>query len=178
MARTFVATCAAAALGVALTASAQTPPQPQPSQPTPPAQTAPPAAASATLDREMSLTGCLKAGATPGTFELATGKKDRMSKSGSADATTPAQPPASTASQAPTQDAMAKAATSNVKLMAKPGTDLAPHLNHQIQVTGSWEAGAGAGAAASASGDIAKAGKTFNVSSLKMIAATCTSGTS
>jgi hypothetical protein len=165
MARTFVATCAAAALGVALTASAQ-PPQPQPSQPTPPAQ------AAATLDREVKLSGCLKAGTETGTFELATGKKDKMTR-GSADAATPAQPPASTASQAPAQDAMAKAAAKNVKLMAAPGVELAAHLNHQIEVAGAWDPSA----AATASGD-AKAAKTFNVTAVKMISATCTSGTS
>jgi hypothetical protein len=175
MARTFVATCAAAVLGVALTASAQQPPQPQPSQPTPPSQTAPPAQASATLDREVKLSGCLKAGTAPGSFELATGKKDRAARG--ADATTPAQPPASPSSQAPTQDAMAKAASANVKLMAKTGVDLAPHLNHQVEVTGTWDA-ASAGAASAAGGDMAKAGKTLNVSNLKMVSATCTSGTS
>ena len=96
MKRTILATCTAAALGLAMTASAQQPPQP--SQPTPPAQ-----AAGATLDKEMKLSGCLKAGRR-GTFELATGKKDKAAAADAAGA------------PAPAQDAMAKAAPKNVTL--------------------------------------------------------------
>jgi hypothetical protein len=158
MARTFVVTCAVAALGVALSASAQQPPQPQPSQPTPAAQAPAPAQA----DRATKLSGCVKAGLTPSTFELATSKKDKMAPA----ASQPGTP-------APAQDAMAKAGSGNVKLSAGAGVDLMAHVNHQVELTGSWEQAA----AAAAGADAAKAGKTFTVTSVKMVAATCTTGT-
>lgn len=164
----FIGTVAAATLGLALTVSAQQPPQPQPSQPTPPAQ----AQAMEHSEKAAKLSGCLKAGATAGSFELATGKKAKMAPT-SADATSPAQPPASTSSQAPTQDAMARAGSQNVMLSAGSGVDLAPHLNHQVEVNGTWQASM----AGAASPDAAKHGRTFNVTSLKMVSATCTTGT-
>jgi hypothetical protein len=166
MKRTFIGTCAAAALGLALTASAQQPPQPQPSQPTPPAQA--PAAAAEHAEKATKVSGCLKAGATAGTFELATGKKAKAS-----DAANPAQPPASPSSQAPAQDAMAKAGSRNVMLSAGAGVDLAAHLNHQVELAGTWQQSM----ASAVSADAAKSGKTFNVTSVKMISATCTTGT-
>ena len=168
MTRTLIGTCAAAALGFALTASAQQPPpQPQPSQPTPAAQ----APAAAPGEQATKLNGCLKAGMTPGTFELATGKKDKMAPT-SGDAAAPAQPPAS-AGQAPAQDAMAKAGSRNVKLIVGSGVDLAAHVNHQVELNGSWQQPM----ASAAGADATKAGKTFTVTSVKMISATCTSGT-
>jgi hypothetical protein len=168
MKRTLIGSVAAATLGLAMTVSAQQPPQPQPSQPTPPAQ----AAVTADADKPAKLSGCLKSGATPGTFELATGKKAKMAPT-SADAASPAQPPASTSSQAPTQDAMAKAGARNVTLAAGTGVDLAAHLNHQVELTGTWQSSI----AAAASADAAKSGKTFNVTAVKMVSATCTTGT-
>jgi hypothetical protein len=161
MNRSLTGTCLAAALGVALTASAQTPPPAQ--QPT----TRPdPPAATASLDKEMKLTGCLKAGSTAGAFDLTNVKKDKPAGAG-----TSATPPAS--AQAPAQEAMASAAPKTVTLKPAAGVDLAAHLNHQIEVAGSWDASATAGA----EGAAAKASKTFNVTSVKMIAASCTSGT-
>jgi hypothetical protein len=157
MKRTILATCTAAALGLAMTASAQQPPQP--SQPTPPAQ-----AAAATMDKEMKLTGCLKAGSGAGAFELATGKKDKAAPADQA-AAAPGAP-------APAQDAMARAASKNVMLAPAAGVELAPHLNHQIEVAGSWDKPLADAAAAPT------AKKTFNVTAVKMIAASCTSGTS
>ena len=170
MKRTITGTCLAAALGIALSASAQQPPQPQPSQPTPPSQ-----GATASLDREMKLTGCLKASTEAGTFELATSKKDKAR----GDASAAAQPPASTSSQAPAQDAMASAgASKNVKLVPASGVDLAAHLNHQVEVAGSWGAAAAAAAPATTpDGSGPKAGKTFSVTAVKMISAACTAGT-
>jgi hypothetical protein len=157
MKRTILATCTAAALGLAMTASAQQPPQP--SQPTPPAQ-----AAGASLDKEMKLTGCLKAGASAGTFELATGKKD---KAAPADQAAPAP-----GAPAPAQDAMAKATPKNVTLAPAAGVNLGAHLNHQIEVAGAWDKAAADAASAP------MAAKTFNVTAVKMIAASCTTGTS
>jgi hypothetical protein len=164
MKRTLIGTCAAAALGLALTASAQQPPQPQPSQPTPPAQ-APAASAAEQPDKATKLSGCLKGGATAGTFELATSKKGKAPAT--ADATSP------TPSQAPAQDAMAKAGSRNVMLSAGAGVDLAPHLNHQVELTGMWQQSI----ASAASADAAKTGKTFNVTAVKMVSTTCTTGT-
>jgi hypothetical protein len=168
MNRKLTGACLAAALGVALSASAQQPPQPQPSQPTPPAQ-----AATVSLDRESKLSGCLKSGTENGTFELATSKKAKGTHGDAA-----SNP--STTSQAPTQDAMAAAgASKNVKLVPATGVDLAAHLNHQVEVAGSWSASAGASAEPSSAGASAsvKAGRSFSVTSVKMISANCSTGT-
>jgi hypothetical protein len=167
---TFTGTCLAAALGVALSASAQSP-APQ----TPPPATPPSPSASASLDREVKLTGCLKAGSEAGSFELANVKKDKGMGSGTASpspGSTPAQPPAS--AQAPAQEAYAGA--KNVKLSPAPGVDLAAHVNHQIEVAGAWSQAGGASPGA-AGADAPKMGKTFTVTSAKMIAASCTTGT-
>ena len=162
MKRTFVGTCLAAALGMAISASAQQPPQPQPqpSQPTPAAS----ASAQDTKAQDTKLTGCLKAGTAAGSFELATSKKDKAAKTGDSAAT-------STSPQAPAQGAMASDEKKNVKLSPAAGVDLAAHLNHQIEIAGSWDTAAGASSAAGA------ASKTFNVTSVKMISASCTTGT-
>jgi hypothetical protein len=154
MKRSLAGSCLTFVVAAAIGVSAQAPPQPaKPDMPS----------AQASVDKEVKLTGCLKAGADAGSFELATGKK--ATKAGTDAAATSQTPPAS--GQAPTQAAMASAGMGkNVKLTAAPGVDLAAHLNHQIQVAGSWSAAA----------DAAK-GKSFAVSSVKMIAATCTTGT-
>jgi len=133
-----IGTCIAAMFGIAITASAQQPPQPQPAQPNPPAAAAPMADKA---DKDMKLSGCLKAGTEAGSFELAT-KKD---------------------------------AKKNVALAAGTGVDLAAHLNHQIEVTGSWDHAAAAAASDASKSDAAK--KKFNVTAVKMVSATCTTGT-
>lgn len=152
MKRIFTGTCLAAVFSVACSAYAQQPPPP----------TAP---ADAMAAKTTKLSGCLKAGADAGTFELATSKKDKMATSDQAAAAAP------TSSQAPTQDAMAKVNTKNVKLVPATGVALAAHLDHQVEVSGSWQQ------AASAAPD-ASGAKTFSVTSVKMIAPSCTTGSS
>lgn len=163
MKRTLAGTCLAAFAAFGLSVSAQTPSQ-QPTTPRPDAS-----APAVSLDREVKLTGCLKAGAAPGTFELANVKKDKAAKPMADAAGTSQTPPAAT--QAPKQEAMANAGMAkNVTLSAGAGVELAPHVNHQIEVAGSYSAAAGADAAAAK-------GKTFNVTSAKMLSASCTTGT-
>jgi hypothetical protein len=174
MKRTFIGTCAAAALGLALSANAQTTPQTPPARPQTPD---PGVSASATMDKDTKLTGCLKAGSETGTYELTNVKKG----AGAASATSPSSPSSAPSSSTPSASASASDAPKNVKLSAAPGTDLASHVGHTIEVTGSWKGGASA-TATSPSADTsasasAKGGKEFQVSKVSMVSSTCTAGT-
>jgi len=144
MKMTLTGTCVATFAALALTASAQSP-APQ----TPPAP-APAPSASVKLDKDIKLTGCVKAGAEVGSFELSNVKKDSAG---------------AIASAAASRD------SKNIKLSPAAGVDLAPHIGHTIEVLGAWSAAAAAPAADP------KAAKTFTVSELKMVSATCTTGT-
>lgn len=111
--------------------------------PTPtPSPTTPPAAIAAMED--IKITGCLKSGVDANSFELKRSKKDQ----GAATA--------------------AAASDKGLKLVASAGVDLASHVGHQVELTGSWAAPAAAAAPTA---------KTFTVSNLKMVSATCTAGT-
>lgn len=177
MTRKIAAGCFAAMFGLAVSAGAQTPSTPQtpspstPATPSSPAQppaspTSPyPSSQSAQSDRagkEMKITGCVQAGTSANSFELTNVKKG-MSDSPSA----AASPSADTASK-------------NVKLTAASGVDLAAHVGHTVEVSGSWaKAGDAPGASAatpsaSASGSGAKE---FTVKSVKMVSSTCSAGT-
>ena len=148
MKTTITGACVAALAAVAITASAQQPAPQTPPQPTP----AP--SASVTLDKDVTLTGCIKAGAQPGSFELSNIKKGAASS----------------------EPSLAKDA--KIMLSASAGTDLAPHVGHTVEVTGTWAAAAAATppSATSPAGE-AKAAKSLTVSNLKMVSATCTTGT-
>jgi hypothetical protein len=51
---------------------------------------------------------------------------------------------------------------------------ISPHLNHQVEITGTVQGGAAPGAGAAAAGAGAgAAGPTLKVDSLKMVSATC-----
>lgn len=152
MTNTLSATCLAVVLSAACTAYAQQPP-------------APAAPADAMAPKTTKLTGCLKSGADAGTFELATSKKDNMATSAPVGAAAPS-------SETPAHDSMANADPKTVKLAPSAGVALTSHLNHQIEVSGSWEQASGSAGATTDAGQA----KTFSVTAVKMIAASCTTG--
>jgi hypothetical protein len=158
MTRKIAGTCIAAMFGFALTASAQTPPA-DPQQPPSMAQPAP--ADKSMSSKEKKMTGCVQSGTEAGSFELTNvkGKSDKMGTD-----------PASAAQSA------APAAARSVKLMAGPDIDLSTHVGHTVELTGSWSASAG-GAMAEPSSPTAHAKGAFNVTKVKMVAATCSTGT-
>jgi hypothetical protein len=156
MKRALTGTCLATLFGFAIV-SAQTTPQTPPSAP----QTPDPAVSSAKLDKEVKLTGCLKSGTDPGSFELSNVKKEGASTSASATAGT----------------ATAMAGDKTVKVTASPSVNLAAHVGHQIEVTGTWAAKASATPPAADAPATAKASKEFNITAVKMIASSCATGT-
>jgi hypothetical protein len=181
MTRKIAAGCFAAMFGLAVSAGAQTPSTPQtpspstpstPSSPSPSSPTASPtnpypSAQAPSADRagkEHKITGCIQAGTSASSFELTNVKKGESG---------------ATASAAP-----ADAASKNVKLTAASGVDLAAHVGHTVEVTGSWAKSGDTGAAASpstppAAGASASAGmaKEFTVKNVKMVSSTCSAGT-
>jgi hypothetical protein len=54
------------------------------------------------------------------------------------------------------------------------GSDVSAHNGHEVTVHGAWESGAAASASSTGAG--AKAGKTFNVTSVDMISESCSGG--
>jgi hypothetical protein len=179
MTRKIAGTCFAAVLGFALSAAAQQTPQTSPQTPTTP-QTAPTSPYPSSQSSDMStkadkgksskLTGCIQSGTTAGTFELTNIK----GKSAMADSS-----------------ASSSSSSKTVKLVAAAGVDLSQHVGHQVEVNGSWSASASGSASApssanppsSASAPAASASgssggdKEFNVTDVKMVAATCSAGT-
>lgn len=146
MKTTFTGACVAAFAAVAIAASAQ-----QPAPQTPPPQPTPAPSASVKLDKDVTLTGCVKAGTAPGSFELSNVKKAG-------------------------DTSMAKDA--KIALSPAAGVDLAAHSGHTVEVTGTWAAAAAATPPSpSAPAGDAKAGKSLTVSKVKMVSATCTTGT-
>jgi hypothetical protein len=149
MKMTFTGTCVAALAAIAITASAQQPPQPAP-QPAP----APAPSATARLDKDVTLTGCIKAGAEAGSFELSNIKKGEAS----------------------TGPSLAKDA--KIALAPAAGVELAPHVGHTVEVKGTWSAAAATSSPTpTAPAGEAKAAKNLTVSSVKMVSATCSTGT-
>jgi len=144
MTRKIAAGCFAAMFGLAVSAGAQTPSTPQtpspstPSTPSPSSPTASPTnpypSAQAPMaergGKEHKLTGCVQAGTSASSFELTNIKKG-MGASPSASA-------------APAADTASK----NVKLTAASGVDLAAHVGHTVEVSGSWAKSGDASASA------------------------------
>lgn len=153
--RTLTATVGALMLSAAV-AGAQSPQQPRTADPADHAQ----ATAEKMVDQK--LTGCVQAGTTAGTFELKQNKKDKPA--------TATDPAGVAAAPAGTPGMKAK----NVVLAANPGVDLAAHVGHTIEVTGTWEKSQGRGADAPAADE---KGRVFTVSNVKMVSATCSTGT-
>lgn len=59
-----------------------------------------------------------------------------------------------------------------VAVTAASGVDLAPHVGHEVRLTGTWEKGSGSAAAGGTT-----ASKTFNATSMKHISETCNMAT-
>ncbi len=166
MTRKIAGTCFAALLGFALSAAAQQAPKSTPQTPSTPqaAPTSPyPSSASqaehgekADKAKSSKLTGCVQSGTTAGTFELSNikGKGAMASESSSG------------------------GSSKTVKLVAAAGVDLSQHVGHQVEVSGSWNAASPSAAPAGGAGAAPSGGeKEFNVTDVKMVAATCSAGT-
>ena len=173
MTRKIAAGCFAAMFGLAVSAGAQTPSTPQtpsPSTPsTPSSPSHPPASPtnpypSASADRagkDMKITGCVAAGTSAGISSLPTSRR--------------AWPRAPSASAAPA----AGTASKNVKLTTASGVDLAAHVGHTVEVSGSWakSGDARSSVAAPAASPSGSAAKEFTVKNVKMVSSTCSAGT-
>jgi hypothetical protein len=177
MTRKIAVGCFAAMFGLAVSAGAQTPSNPSSPQPpstpspatpsTPSSPTNPyPSAQAPSSERggkETKLTGCVQAGTSASSFELTNIKKG-MSGEHSA-------------------SAGAGAASKSVKLSAASGVDLAAHVGHTVEVSGSWAKSGGdtSSASPSAASPSASAGggmdKEFTVKNVKMVSSTCSAGT-
>jgi hypothetical protein len=190
MQRAIVAACLSAAFAVALTAQA-------PAQ-QPPASGAGTSGSTAGAQesqssqrgmRPMTMTGCLKAGDTAGTYELT--NVEMTGRRGGATSTT-GETGGSATSTTGEQGRMGGMRT--VMLNAGSDVNLAPHVGHKIEVTGTMGGGRrGSGASSStttgsstattgaaAEGQGAGSGmgagrgtRTVNVTSVKMISETC-----
>lgn len=164
MKRVLTSTCLAAAFAVGLSAQSappQTPPQ------TPPTGAAGAAATQEARDsaKNVTVTGCLKAGDTADSFTLSDlkwGSKDSKDK-GAVGTTGTAAPPAAIAS------------ATSLKLI--PGSaKLSDHVGHQVEVSGSIADKSSSPSAAPADPAAARpssADPALNVRNVKMIAATC-----
>jgi len=159
MKRTILATCLAGACAVAL--SAQTPTQ----QP-PPTSTA--GTTGATTDTTggqrtrggpMTITGCLKAGDTAGTYMLTNvqGMGHRPGAGGGAGDTTGAGGTTAGATTTSPQGGQGRG-MNEVMLTATSDVDLKPHVGHKIEVTGTPARGAGQGSGATTTGEGTAAG--------------------
>ena len=175
MTRKIAAGCFAAMFGLAVSAGAQTPTTPQTPSPSTPSTPSSPAhrrlrrririrlhsAGLIARGKEMKITGCIQAGTSASSFELTNVKKG-MSEAPSA----AAAPAADTASK-------------NVKLTAASGVDLAAHVGHTVEVSGSWAKAGDSSVGSQPVGlrpPVAVA-KEFTVKNVKMVSSTCSAGT-
>ena len=126
---------------------------------------------------KVTYSGCVKPGTTPGSWILESAVlTPSTGASGQASASTSAKPGQITAG---TSGAM----KTTLNLTMKPGTDLKPHTNHKVEVTGTVaEAKSGMySSAPSSTQSSAQAGSAsghgvhhdFTVESVKMVSATC-----
>jgi hypothetical protein len=138
MKRTILATCLAGACAVVL--SAQTPTQ-QPPTGTSGATTGQ-EKGTQQRNRPMTISGCLKAGDTAGTYML-TNVKGMGRPSGAAGTTGETTGGATTTAPQGSQRGM-----NEVMLTAASDVDLKPHVGHQIEVTGTPSRGQGTGSTA------------------------------
>ena len=169
MTRKIAAGCFAAMFGLAVSAGAQTPSTPQtpsPSTPSTPSSPSTPTASPTNpypsaqapmaehAGKEMKLTGCVQAGTSASSFELTNVKKGMEHANPSA--------------------APADAASKNVKLTTAAGVDLAAHVGHTVEVSGSWAKSPSSGDASASAAPMAKE---FTVKNVKMVSSTCSAGT-
>ena len=174
MKRTILATCLAGMCAVALSAQtpAQQPPSPNPTGTTGATTSQDPSTASQRMKGgPLTISGCLKAGDTAGTYTLT------KVKAGGAAGTT-----GDTAAGGAAAGASSSSDKGDVNLTASASdVDLSKHVGHQIEVTGTPKAGATAGGAATTTGDTAagaagtsgRSAKSLNVTSVKMISESC-----
>jgi hypothetical protein len=157
--------CLAAAFAVGL--SAQTPS---------PAQE--PQAAAAGGSKNVTVTGCLKAGDEPGSYALSN-IKPAAKDSPSATSPSPAGTTGTTGAASASKDLEG---ISSLKLTGSPaGANLSEHVGHTVRISGalnaaSSSAGAAAGAnpsPAGAAGGAAKASPSLEVSSISMVSGSC-----
>jgi hypothetical protein len=144
MKRTILATCLAGACAVAL--SAQTPTQQPPTSTAGTTGAADTTAGGTQRSRggPMTITGCLKAGDTTGTYTL-TNVKGMGRQSGTTGESTGAAGTTAGATTGSPQGGQRM--MSDVMLTASSTVDLKPHVGHEIQVTGTPVRGGGAGGA-------------------------------
>ncbi len=109
----------------------------------------------ATEANKVTISGCVKPGASAGTFILSNA------------AITPAAPSRETAPTTGTAGS-----TKSYNVVVKPGEELSKHVNHKIEVTGTLSA-ASAPAAATSSAAADQPAETVTVQSFKMVAMTC-----
>jgi len=156
-------TVAAGILGAVATLGAQAPSQQSPAdRPTnQPAIQQPPPQPNEAKPNEVTISGCLKPGVSPGSFILA--------DAGMA----PAMPVGQNAPPA------AKGTTGSTKrydLVAKPGEDLTKHLNHKVEVTGTVSASRPPSVPvpeAAPATTAAQPTETLTVQTFKMVAVAC-----
>jgi hypothetical protein len=132
--------------------STQQPATPAPNPSTEPSQR-PSTPMSSASGEKATWRGCVKPGATPGSWILESAEL---------------APAAGASSPVGT----AGAGKSTFILSTKPGDDLKAHANHKIEVTGTV-APASSSSPSSASSSSSTARQTFNVDSFKMVSATC-----
>jgi hypothetical protein len=155
-------TVAAGILGAVTTLGAQAPSQQSPAdRPTnQPAIQQPSPQPNEAARNEVTISGCLKPGVSPGSFILAdAGMAPEMPAGQNA-------PPA------------AKGTTGSTKrydLVAKPGEDLTKHLNHKVEVTGTVSASRPPSAPVpeAAPATAVQPTETLTVQTFKMVAAAC-----
>lgn len=146
---------------VVLGAQAPTPPPAAPA-PAPAPQVQQPAQPAAQKAATVTFSGCLKPGASAGSFILA-------------DAAAVPAPSAGAAKPEP-QARGTTGATKSYNLMpGKTGDDLSKHMNHRIEVTGTVSPAApGASAPATPpAGGTPQPTETVNIQTFKMVSATC-----
>ena len=147
IAGTFIA--AAFAVGV----SAQQPPQSQAPQSQPPMQESKDAA------KNITVTGCLKAGDSADSFTLSDLKWGGDKAVGTSGSVTPATPPIS---------------DSSLKLIPSASTKLNDHVGHTVEVSGTIGDKAAGAAADPAAARPAASQTALNVRNVRMVSATCT----
>jgi hypothetical protein len=99
-------------------------------------QTTPGQTSPAPASKTVTFTGCVAAGAQPGTFVLNNAMGD-MKDSSSTMGTTPPSPSSTSPSTPGTTGTSGHAMTDkSYRLMAGSGVDLSPHVGHKVQVVG------------------------------------------
>lgn len=168
MKRMLAGTFLAGAFAVGLSAQA-TPPQTTPPTTTPPSQSQPPMQeARDSASKNITVTGCLKAGDSADSFLLSDLKWSKDAKGAGAVGTSgTAAPPAAIAS------------ATNLKIVPSGSTKLSEHVGHTVEVTGTLADKAGRPSAAPADPAAARpsassAAPSLEVRSVKMVSATCT----